>query len=185
MPHHLLHFRGPCISAGREDTSTLFSPPLPLYRLPFLVDAPRVFTATPATFLLLTTDYFGRAERIHYASVQFADFWERVGREGRRGERESTEGRKFDGGNSRKRKTVTLVAKWEKGRWIGATEEGRRRRKGTRPGLGQGRLDEGCRANEGFASDEIGYRREQFVASSESLTKKIYDLSRIFVFGEA
>lgn len=60
---------------------------------------------------------------------------------------EPTEGRKFEGGNSRKRKTVT-AERWEKGRWIGAMG-GRKgtRGKEERPSLGQGRHGEERRAN--------------------------------------
>lgn len=81
-----------------------------------------------------------------------------MGREGgKRGERESTKGREFDGGNSRKRKTVT-VAKWEKGRWIGMTEERAPGWEGNVPVSGRVGSTKGAGANEGFANGEIGYR---------------------------
>lgn len=68
--HHLLRLRRPRISVGREDTSIFPLRPssVTLRAYPaFLAPSPRHFDA----------DYFGRVERIHYASVQFADFRDR------------------------------------------------------------------------------------------------------------
>lgn len=96
----------------------------PSVRLRHSAGSLRFSSLSPLHF---AADYFGRVERIHYASVQFADFRDRrvgkgrIVRERERGENgEPTEGRKFEGGNSRKRKTVT-ARRWEKGRWIGVT----------------------------------------------------------------
>lgn len=83
---------------------------------------------------------------------------------------EPAEGRKFEGGNSRKRKTVT-AERWEREEDGSTGMEGRKGREREKEGeggrekrssLGQGRHDEGRRANEGAnreknANGEIGY----------------------------
>lgn len=73
-PLHLLHLRRPRISSSREDTSIHpLRPPSALCGL-----TPLFFCTLPLHF---AADYFGRVERIHYASVQFADFRDqRVGK---------------------------------------------------------------------------------------------------------
>jgi len=44
---------------------------------PAAFGTPRAHSAPPLPPLHFATDYFGRVERIHYASVQFADFRDR------------------------------------------------------------------------------------------------------------
>lgn len=72
MPFHLLHLRGPCISRRQRGH---FYPPRSLPPPPVLVPqttlSPRYSELSPSPHV---ADYFGRVERIHYASVQFADF---------------------------------------------------------------------------------------------------------------
>lgn len=66
------------------------------------------------SFPRFVADYFGRVERIHYASVQFADFWDRRG--GRRAAESASGGWKFE-----KEESGDRVGRREKGRWIGVT----------------------------------------------------------------
>lgn len=66
------------------------------------------------SFPRFVADYFGRVERIHYASVQFADFWDRRAEGG--GPESASGGWKFE-----KEESGDRVGRREKGRWIGVT----------------------------------------------------------------
>lgn len=103
-------------------------------------------------------------------------------REGENGK--PAEGRKFEGENSRKRKTVT-AGRWEKGRWIGVTG-GRERTRGRNVPV-SGRV--GTTKSAGRTRVRIAKRTKLGVVESSSLPhgrgitdEEIYDSLGIFIF---